>query len=381
MIEQANKHRRPSQFTVGDVVWVKSKEFLPEENISQKLLPAYRGPWQILGVIGDVDGPSYVVEIPPHLHTYPVFHALLPCVSNELFPSRRSVVPPDMDGNYDVDRIVAVDVYRSGRRGGPQRQYKVIFAYQEPLEDCWLTRNELVETALHIAPDNDGSTSASRPYKMPTFRIEKFDDYTHQDPVIWWQGFTAETGIHEVPNHLYISMLFLNAKGGCQIWLSHMATIHDVQVSDLHKKISWNEMAREWKKRFIVDDAQALASSRLFSMTQGNTPTRDWLTEWQKIVATPDLDLPFSHLRREFYNRSCAALSHALVPAPLMDVRVEVVDLHDYVAKIDREFKTQRGLIWISLELPALHSEILPLDKSLQPSGRLGLLLSVYDLI
>ncbi|GBG71508.1 hypothetical protein CBR_g8925 [Chara braunii] len=47
-------------------------------------------------------------------------------------------------------------------------------------------------------------------------------------------------------------------------------------------------------------------------MTQGNTATRDWLTEWQKIAATPDLDLPFPHLRREFYNRSCAALSQAL---------------------------------------------------------------------
>ncbi|GBG77972.1 hypothetical protein CBR_g25903 [Chara braunii] len=47
-------------------------------------------------------------------------------------------------------------------------------------------------------------------------------------------------------------------------------------------------------------------------MTQGNTATRDWLTEWQKIAATPDLDLPFTHLHREFYNRSCAALSLAL---------------------------------------------------------------------
>ncbi|GBG79304.1 hypothetical protein CBR_g29453 [Chara braunii] len=33
---------------------------------------------------------------------------------------------------------------------------------------------------------------------------------------------------------------------------------------------------------------------------------------------------------------------HTAIPTPLMDVGVEVVDLHDYVAKIDREFKTQR---------------------------------------
>ncbi|GBG91158.1 hypothetical protein CBR_g52039 [Chara braunii] len=128
MIEQANKQRRPSQFAVGDLVWVKSKEFAPEESISQKLLPAYRGPWQILDVIGDVDGTSYVIEIPPHLRTYPVFHAskLLPCVTNELFPSRRSAIPPSMDGKYDVDKIVAESTYHTGRRGRPQRQYKVL---------------------------------------------------------------------------------------------------------------------------------------------------------------------------------------------------------------------------------------------------------------
>ncbi|GBG80464.1 hypothetical protein CBR_g30927 [Chara braunii] len=105
---------------------------------------------------------------------------------------------------------------------------------------------------IHQPPDNDGSTGASRQYKMSTFRFEKFDDYTHQDPITWWQGFTTELRIHQVPDHLYISALFLNAKGGCQIWLSHMATIHGVQVADLHKKISWEDLTKGWKKRFIV---------------------------------------------------------------------------------------------------------------------------------
>ncbi|GBG84378.1 hypothetical protein CBR_g38351 [Chara braunii] len=72
---------------------------------------------------------------------------------------------------------------------------------------------------LHQLPNRDGNTSAQH-YKMPTFRIEKFDDYMHQDP--------------------------------------------------------------------------------------------DYL--------------------------------HTVVPAQLMDVGVEVVDLHDYVVKIDREFKTQRPM-------------------------------------
>ncbi|GBG63470.1 hypothetical protein CBR_g38088 [Chara braunii] len=152
MIEQANKHRRPSQFQVGDLVWVKSKEFVPEENISQKLLPAYRGPWPVLEVKGGEDGPSYTIEIPAHLHTYPVFHAskLLPCVTSQEFPSRQSMIPPDMDERYDIDGIVYEDVFRTGGRGRPQKQYKVQFAYQEPEDDRWFTRSELLETAPDI---------------------------------------------------------------------------------------------------------------------------------------------------------------------------------------------------------------------------------------
>ncbi|GBG87100.1 hypothetical protein CBR_g44556 [Chara braunii] len=176
---------------------------------------------------------------------------------------------------------------------------------------------------LYQPPDNDRSTSALKHYKMPIFRIEKFDDYTHQNPVVRWQGFTTELGIHE---HLYFVALFLNIQGRCQIWLSHIATIHDVQISNLYKKISWEDLTREWKKQFIVDDAPVVAINRLFTMTQGNTSMRDWLTEWQKIVATPDLDLLFLHMRREFYNRSCAALSLALGDREQYTAFVEIID-------------------------------------------------------
>ncbi|GBG76418.1 hypothetical protein CBR_g22166 [Chara braunii] len=188
---------------------------------------------------------------------------------------------------------------------------------------------------LHQLPNKDGNTSAQH-YKMPTFRMEKFDDYTHQDPVPWWEGFTTELRILFVPEHSYIGALFLNSKGGCQIWLSHLATIHDVQVADLHKKISWDELTKLWKKRFIVDDAPALTINRLFNMTQGNTPTHDWLTKWQKIVATPDLELPFSHLRREFYNRSCVGLSLALGDREQYTTFAETIDKAREIIKTNR---------------------------------------------
>ncbi|GBG72161.1 hypothetical protein CBR_g11094 [Chara braunii] len=184
---------------------------------------------------------------------------------------------------------------------------------------------------LHQLPNKDGNTVQH--YKMATFQIEKFDDYTHQDPVIWWEGFTTQLRILFVPKHSYIGALFLNSKGGCQIWLSHLATVHGVDVANLKDKISWEELTWLWKKQFIVDD---LAINRLFAMTQGNTSTRDWLTEWQKIAATSDLELPFSHLRREFYNRSCAALSLALGDREQYATFAEIIDKAREIIKTNR---------------------------------------------
>ncbi|GBG79194.1 hypothetical protein CBR_g28911 [Chara braunii] len=134
-------------------------------------------------------------------------------------------------------------------------------------------------------------------YKMPTFQLDKFDDYTQQDPVLWWEAFTTQLRILPVAKHAYIGALFMNSKGGCQTWLTHLATSHGVDVPDLKDKITWEELTRLWKKRFIVDDAPTLAINRLFTMSQGNTATRDSLTEWQKIAVVPNLDLPFTHLR------------------------------------------------------------------------------------
>ncbi|GBG77099.1 hypothetical protein CBR_g23424 [Chara braunii] len=76
MIKHANKWRKEGNFKVGSYVWVKMSEFSDEEGASRKLLPLYYGPWQVLKVIGDDFGPSYVIDVPPHLRTYPVFHAL-----------------------------------------------------------------------------------------------------------------------------------------------------------------------------------------------------------------------------------------------------------------------------------------------------------------
>ncbi|GBG84464.1 hypothetical protein CBR_g38748 [Chara braunii] len=124
-------------------------------------------------------------------------------------------------------------------------------------------------------------------YKMPTFNLERLDDYTQQDPVLWWEAFTTQLRILPVAKHAYIGALFLNSKGGCQTWLSHLATSHGVDIPDLKDVITWEELTRLWKKRFIVpfvfdDDArqtfQALKTAMLMapilSIYDPTLPTR-----------------------------------------------------------------------------------------------------------
>ncbi|GBG79804.1 hypothetical protein CBR_g30067 [Chara braunii] len=167
MIEYENRHRRPSTFQVGYRIWVKSSELGQEHWISRKLMPKYFGPWEVLDIVGtDPDGPSYVVRIPGHLRTYPVFHAskLAPFKETDQFPSRRSMLPPTMDGEVDIDDIVdhrELPVSRPAGRGRPPKlklQYRVRFWHHtDPKEDRWFTREELMQTAPQVVAQYERS--------------------------------------------------------------------------------------------------------------------------------------------------------------------------------------------------------------------------------
>ncbi|GBG71995.1 hypothetical protein CBR_g10934 [Chara braunii] len=174
MIAYENKHRRQSTFQVGERVWVKASELGQEFGISRKLMPQYFGPWEVLDIVGnDLDGPSYVIRIPGHLRTYPVFHAskLAPFAETAQFPSRRSMVPPTMDGHVDVDDILDhrdTPVFSKppgrGRPPKPVREYRVHFRHHtDPKEDRWISREELVKTAPQIMADYEKKLKGKAP--------------------------------------------------------------------------------------------------------------------------------------------------------------------------------------------------------------------------
>jgi hypothetical protein len=68
MEQQANKHRREPDFTVGDMVWVMIKNWKTERP-SCKLDYKMVGPYKILNKVGN----SYKVELPDSIKVYPIF--------------------------------------------------------------------------------------------------------------------------------------------------------------------------------------------------------------------------------------------------------------------------------------------------------------------
>ncbi|GBG72529.1 hypothetical protein CBR_g12100 [Chara braunii] len=148
---------------VGERVWVKASELGQEFGISRKLMPQYFGPSEVLDVVGDeMDGPTYVIRIPGHLRTHPVFHAskLAPFAETDQFPSRRSMLPPTMDGQVDIDDIVDhrdLPVQKplgKERPPKPKRECRVRFRHHtDPKEDRWFTREELIDTAPQVVAE------------------------------------------------------------------------------------------------------------------------------------------------------------------------------------------------------------------------------------
>ncbi|GBG71146.1 hypothetical protein CBR_g8448 [Chara braunii] len=175
MIASENQHHRQSTFQVGERVWVKASELGQEFGFSRKLMPQYFGPWEILDIVGDeMDGPTYVIRVPGHLRTHPVFHAskLAPFPETDQFPSRRSMLPPTMDGQVDIDGIVdhrdmpVPKPLGRGRPPKPKREYRVRFRHHtDPKEDRWFTREEVIETAPQVAAEYERLLKGKAPAK------------------------------------------------------------------------------------------------------------------------------------------------------------------------------------------------------------------------
>ncbi|GBG59148.1 hypothetical protein CBR_g32165 [Chara braunii] len=83
---------------------------------------------------------------------------------------RRSMLPPAMDGQVDIDHIVdhrdmpVPKPLGRGRPPKPKREYRIRFRHHtDPKEDRWFTREELMETAPQVVADYEQKLKGKAP--------------------------------------------------------------------------------------------------------------------------------------------------------------------------------------------------------------------------
>ncbi|GBG83557.1 hypothetical protein CBR_g37274 [Chara braunii] len=168
MQQQANRRRVPCPIRGGDLVWVSTEEFALEQDVSRKLLPKWFGPWPVTSAAGDEpDGPSFVIDIPPHLTVHPVFHAsklatYTPAKSID-FPGQRSSDPPSMDGHQEVDRVIT-----HRKHDNKPMKYKVTFKWCDPDDTLWISRAALRASAPDIYAHYEKKRLATEAAQPPT---------------------------------------------------------------------------------------------------------------------------------------------------------------------------------------------------------------------
>ncbi|GBG63253.1 hypothetical protein CBR_g37339 [Chara braunii] len=169
-----------------------------------------------------------------------------------------------------------------------------------------------VSSRLKTLSEQVQQRAAAKEWKMPNFKIEKFDDYHKTGPLQWWMVFNAEADVHHTPPLRQMDALYLQLIGRAQAFMTHMAITLECTIATLHTKIVWEEFEKKWKTRFMVNKDKRHALNKIFRIFQGQQPLREWLTEWQRLVTTPELNLSFDSIRGEFFARSCDALTAAL---------------------------------------------------------------------
>ncbi|GBG74301.1 hypothetical protein CBR_g18712 [Chara braunii] len=175
-------------------------------------------------------------------------------------------------------------------------------------------RTSAVSNQLQTLSDRIQQRTAAvvKEWKMSNFKIEKFDDYHKTDPLQWWMAFNVEADAHHVPPLRRLNALYLQLIGGAQAFMTHMVITLECTIATLNTEIFWEEFEKKWKTRFMVNNDKHHALNKIFHIFQGQQTSREWLTEWQRLVATPELNLLFNAIRAEFFARSCDGLTAAL---------------------------------------------------------------------
>ncbi|GBG41014.1 hypothetical protein CBR_g73591, partial [Chara braunii] len=148
-------------------------------------------------------------------------------------------------------------------------------------------------------------------FKMPKFNVAKFDNYHNTDTLAWCTAFNTEADVHHVPDDRRLNALYLQLIGGSQAFMNNLA-LQRCTIATMHTKITWDEFVQLWQTRLMVRNVKKTVMNELYHCSHDTMPTGEWLTKWQKFVATPKFNLDLHDLRSEFFSRACDGLTTAL---------------------------------------------------------------------
>ncbi|GBG80915.1 hypothetical protein CBR_g31471 [Chara braunii] len=313
MIEQANRHRRPSPYRTADYVWVASSELSREEDISPKLLPRYLGPWQVLDTVGaDPFGPSYVID---QAEILGLDNSVAHLQDRLQRLEQRPVAAADAGSSNTTDRLNALELDVGSLKDGAEVQQTATQQLQQRLGTTATTSSP---EPRESAPKFDGQ--------------EIFRDSIKTDPIPWFRKFELTLQLHNVKEHKHHAYLYSRSGGACQAWLDNLLSKYGVVAADLHTKISWDDLKAAWHKRFQVEPPEIKAMDKLMVFEQGTLPSTDWIAEYQRLTSVPNIQMGFKAIRHYFISRSYPALSNALTHVE--DTLTTTAELFDKAAQI-----------------------------------------------
>ncbi|GBG83317.1 hypothetical protein CBR_g37029 [Chara braunii] len=164
-----------------------------------------------------------------------------------------------------------------------------------------------VQAAATVMP---AAASSQRPPKLDDLPV--FYDQSKTDPIPWWRQFTLRLDMHHVLNNDRHACLYHQSGGACQAWLDNILTSHGVAVSELHTKLTWQELTDAWHKRFQVEPPDLQAMEKLNKLHQNSLLSEDWITEFQRLASIPYLPLAFRGVKHLFIMPLCPTLQNAL---------------------------------------------------------------------
>ena len=176
---QANKRRRPTDFTTGDKVFVKKKGFTTSATTT-RLDSQWSGPYEITAERGH----SYVLNMPVAYKGSTLFHAdRLRKAATDPLPQQRSEPPPPEDINgepeFEIEKVIASRLFGRGKT----LQYQVAWRGCDP-DDAWYNAANLKNSPVAIQDFHTKHPTATGP---PT-RIHQWitdaarDVYTEDHP-------------------------------------------------------------------------------------------------------------------------------------------------------------------------------------------------------